>query len=68
MDRREDEEQRIKSDFSFVIGELKYSWGRRDSDSVFVELKDANLELEAGKEIDVFRVAYRQKRRKPLLM
>lgn len=50
MDKRK-EEQRIKSDFSLVIGELICGRGLRDSNPVFAELKEASLELEAGKEM-----------------
>lgn len=50
MDRREDEEQRIKSDLSLVIGELWFGWGLRDSNPVFAELKEASLEFGADEE------------------
>lgn len=50
MDRREDEEQRIKSDLSLVIGELWFGWGRRDSDPVFAELKEVSLEFGSEEE------------------
>ena len=51
MDRGTDEEKRrVKTDYSLAIGEMWFGWGYRESNPVFVELKDAERELEAGVE------------------
>ena len=53
MDRGTDEEwRRVKTDFSLAIGEMWYGGGRRESDSLFAELKKAGKELEADLEKD----------------
>lgn len=52
MVRRENEVEfvRVKCDYDLAIGEMWYGWGRRDSDPIYAELKEAGQELEAGKE------------------
>ena len=53
MDRGTDEEwRRVKTDFSLAIGEMWFGGGRRESDSLFAELKKAGKELEADLEKD----------------
>ena len=53
MDRGTDEERRrVKTDFSLAIGEMWYGGGRRESDSLFAELKKAGKELEEDLEKD----------------
>ena len=53
MDRGTDEERRrVKTDFSLAVGEMWYGGGRRESDSLFAELKKAGKELEADLEKD----------------
>lgn len=51
MDRGTNEERRrVKSDFSLAIDEIRYSGGRRDGNSMFAELLEAEKELKADTE------------------
>lgn len=51
MDKRNQEEiQRIKTDFSLALGEIRSGCSCQESDPVFAELQEAEKELKAGTE------------------
>ena len=53
MDKRNQEEiQRIKTDFSLALGEIRHGFNCRENDPVFAELQEADKELQTDTEID----------------